>query len=158
MLVRKGTPPSAIVLRAGTYFLKATLMLDARDSGLVIQNYPGEAAWLSGGVPLKTSWQRYKPALAGHTKYCRARCGTSGRDALHSATAGEPSCAAGCELAARTATADACADACRAATGKCKFTLDNYTINMCPRTASAAANASAKHCLFGCNVAFGEGM
>lgn len=139
MLARKGTPPSAIVLRAGTYFLNATLMLDARDSGLVVQNYPGEAAWLSGGVPLETSWQRYKPALAGHSNYCRARCGTSGRDAQHSVTAGEPSCAAGCEFAARTATADACAAACRAA------------------TAFAAASATAKRCLFGCDVAFGEG-
>ena len=42
----------AIVLRAGTHFVAATLALTGADSGLTIQAYGGEAAWLSRGVPL----------------------------------------------------------------------------------------------------------
>jgi hypothetical protein len=47
-----GGTSNSIVLRAGTHLLPATLTLDTRDSGLTIQSYPGEAAWLSRGVPL----------------------------------------------------------------------------------------------------------
>jgi hypothetical protein len=46
----------AIVLRAGVHYLDATLEVSAALSGLVVQNYPGEAAWISGGVPLTASW------------------------------------------------------------------------------------------------------
>ncbi|KAH8069413.1 hypothetical protein JL721_5975 [Aureococcus anophagefferens] len=38
--------------------LRATLELDGRDSGLTLSNYENEAAWLSGGVPLATTWAR----------------------------------------------------------------------------------------------------
>ena len=51
--------PKAVVLRKGTHFLGTeSVKLTAADSGLLITNYPGEEAWVSGGVPLKTSWQR----------------------------------------------------------------------------------------------------
>ena len=43
---------ACVVLRAGTHFLSATIALDAGDSGLSISGYTGEAAWVSGGVPL----------------------------------------------------------------------------------------------------------
>ena len=46
-----------VVLRAGVHYLAATLSVGAALSGLVIQNYPGEKAWVSGGVPLpRLSW------------------------------------------------------------------------------------------------------
>ena len=49
-----------IILRAGTYFLTATIVLDAADSGLTIQSFPGEEAWISGGVPLSgLTWSPY---------------------------------------------------------------------------------------------------
>ncbi len=50
------TTARAIVLRAGVHFLASTLEVGADLSGLVIQNYPGEEAWISGGVPLTASW------------------------------------------------------------------------------------------------------
>jgi hypothetical protein len=51
--------PGTIMLRKGTYFLKATLTLRAADSGLTVQNYNGEEAWLSGAKTLKPEWQHY---------------------------------------------------------------------------------------------------
>lgn len=46
-----------VVLRAGVHHLAATLSVDAALSGLVLQNYPGEKAWVSGGEPLPhLSW------------------------------------------------------------------------------------------------------
>jgi hypothetical protein len=54
------TTPKAVVLRKGTHFLGTeSVKLTAADSGLLITNYPGEEAWVSGGVPLKTSWEKY---------------------------------------------------------------------------------------------------
>ena len=46
-----------IVLRAGVHFLAETLDVGAALSGLTIQNYPGEEAWLSGGAPLHPTWK-----------------------------------------------------------------------------------------------------
>lgn len=47
----------SIALRGGTYFLGSTIALDERDSGLKITNFGHEEVWLSGGVPLSTSWE-----------------------------------------------------------------------------------------------------
>ena len=55
---REAGAPKAIVFRGGVHFLGATLELDGRDSGLILTNYEDEAAWLSGGVPLTTTWAR----------------------------------------------------------------------------------------------------
>lgn len=50
----------AIVLRKGTYYLgSSSIKLTAADSGLLISNYPGEEAWISGGVPLQVNWKSY---------------------------------------------------------------------------------------------------
>jgi hypothetical protein len=54
-----------VFLRGGTYYLPATLVFTAQDSGtqaapLVFQNYRGEKAVVSGGVRLKDlDWQPY---------------------------------------------------------------------------------------------------
>ena len=48
-----------ILLRAGVHYLAETVALDTRDAGLTIQNFEGEPAWLSGGVPLKTAWTKW---------------------------------------------------------------------------------------------------
>jgi hypothetical protein len=54
--------PVTIVLRAGTHFLAKTVALTPEDSGLTIKAYPGEAATVSGGVPLSSAnmgpWKR----------------------------------------------------------------------------------------------------
>lgn len=45
----------AIVLRKGVHFLTESVNLTAgQDDGLLITNYAGEEAWLSGGMVLKT--------------------------------------------------------------------------------------------------------
>lgn len=55
----RAAPPgaNAIVLRAGTHYLADVLTLTGADSGLTIQAFAGEEAWLSRGVPLAgLSW------------------------------------------------------------------------------------------------------
>ena len=42
-----------IVLRSGIHYITTTVALTPSDSGLVIQNYPHEEAWVSGGKLLK---------------------------------------------------------------------------------------------------------
>ena len=57
-----GGAAATIVLRAGTHFVGATLTLTGADSGLTVQAFPGEAAWLSRGVPLAgLTWAPYAP-------------------------------------------------------------------------------------------------
>ena len=56
---------SSMVLRGGTHFLAAPLVLDARDAGLTMQSYPGEAAWLSRGTPLSgIAWKPYNTSAS----------------------------------------------------------------------------------------------
>jgi hypothetical protein len=51
-----------IVLRGGTHFVSSTLTLTGADSGLTLQGYPGEEAWLSRGVPLAgVTWAPVPP-------------------------------------------------------------------------------------------------
>jgi hypothetical protein len=54
-----------VVLRAGTHYLGASsIKLTAVDSGLLITNYPGEEAWMSGGVPIQANWKAYNTSGA----------------------------------------------------------------------------------------------
>ena len=48
-----------IVLRAGTYFQPDPVVLGAQDSGLTIQSYDGETAWLSGAKKLAPAWKPF---------------------------------------------------------------------------------------------------
>ena len=57
---RQATKPVAILLRNGTHYLSDTIHLGADDSGLKIQNFNGEEAWISGGLPLTNlKWKVY---------------------------------------------------------------------------------------------------
>ena len=56
---RSATAPATIVLRQGSYFQEEPLKLGALDSGLTVQSYNGEEAWLTGAKPLKPRWQAY---------------------------------------------------------------------------------------------------
>eukprot|EP01116_Phalansterium_solitarium_P015500 TRINITY_DN3430_c0_g1_i14.p1 TRINITY_DN3430_c0_g1~~TRINITY_DN3430_c0_g1_i14.p1 ORF type:complete len:713 (-),score=258.61 TRINITY_DN3430_c0_g1_i14:400-2538(-) len=57
---RKSPGYDSIVLRAGTFYQKDTLVLGAEDTGLTIQAYPGEEVWISGARPLTgVSWKPY---------------------------------------------------------------------------------------------------
>jgi len=54
---RSMAKPVDILLRGGTHFVGSTaLELGPRDSGIRLANFPGEAAALSGGVPLDPQW------------------------------------------------------------------------------------------------------
>jgi hypothetical protein len=55
-LWERGKGGGTIVLRKGVYYGEQALNLTAADSGLTIQNYNGEEAWLSGAKKLKTKW------------------------------------------------------------------------------------------------------
>ena len=60
-------PGRRIVLRSGIHFLSEALSLGPQDSGLVIENYPAEEAWLSGAAPLPPSleWKPFTPPASG---------------------------------------------------------------------------------------------
>jgi len=65
-----------ILLRAGTYYGVPTTVLTAADSGLTIQNFPGEEVWLSGATPLVgVTWAPYK-VRAEARLHARARART----------------------------------------------------------------------------------
>ena len=50
-----------VAVRGGTCYVDAAVQVTAQDSGLTLQNYEGEEAWVSGGVPLnKIVWEPHK--------------------------------------------------------------------------------------------------
>ena len=70
--MRRALPPGpkTIALREGTHYLSETLALGPRDARLTLRNYPGEAATLSGGVPLDVAPSAWRDATAE----CGAGC------------------------------------------------------------------------------------
>ena len=70
-----------VFLRGGTYYLPATLVFTAQDSGtkdapVVFQNYQGEKPVISGGVRLENlDWQPYTNGIfqAEFRRICRPR-------------------------------------------------------------------------------------
>ena len=63
--MRSGGPHSCLLLRAGTFFLPETLVLDASSSGLTIAAVPGEKVVISGGEPLVGgAWTAHKVSAA----------------------------------------------------------------------------------------------
>jgi hypothetical protein len=59
--MRAGGPRRCLLLRAGTFFLPETLVLDASSSGLTIAAVPGETVVISGGEPLIAgAWTAHK--------------------------------------------------------------------------------------------------
>jgi hypothetical protein len=46
-----------VVLRAGTHYMTSTLELGPAESHLSIVNFPGEAAAMSGAMPITTDWK-----------------------------------------------------------------------------------------------------
>jgi hypothetical protein len=69
-----GGGPAAVLLRAGVHVLGATVALDARDAGLTVAAAPGEAAWVSGGAPLRAlPWAAVNVSNATGANVWRAR-------------------------------------------------------------------------------------
>ena len=73
-----GSGNATISLRAGVHYLTETIALGHRDHGLTISNYNGEAAWLSGGIPLTTSWTRWVNGSHPKPKTCQDGCVLAG--------------------------------------------------------------------------------
>ena len=54
------------MLRAGTFFMPASITLGAQDAGLTVQSYPGDEVWLSRGTPLTgVTWTPYNTSGGG---------------------------------------------------------------------------------------------
>ena len=91
-IVKAGLSQVNVQFRAGTYFLPATEMFTAADSGsatmqIVYQNYPGESPVISGGVRVQNwtnsggnTWKTTLPAPRNISKTCfTTECGGCGR-------------------------------------------------------------------------------
>ena len=78
---RSSGQASTIVLRRGTFYLQETLMLGSQDSGLVIQNYPNEEVWISGGKVITPIWEPYKVDPNGKNIY-KAELASQGIDSM----------------------------------------------------------------------------
>jgi PDZ domain len=57
-----------IILRSGTYYLTKPVIITSHDQGpvnssLVYRSFPGEKAVISGAVPLKLRWSKYKGGI-----------------------------------------------------------------------------------------------
>eukprot|EP01065_Artemidia_motanka_P026800 TRINITY_DN32038_c0_g1_i1.p1 TRINITY_DN32038_c0_g1~~TRINITY_DN32038_c0_g1_i1.p1 ORF type:complete len:933 (+),score=311.52 TRINITY_DN32038_c0_g1_i1:85-2799(+) len=48
-----------VVLRAGTHYIKESILLTPRHNDVTLRNYPGEEPVVSGGVELKVDWKPY---------------------------------------------------------------------------------------------------
>ena len=84
-----------VVLRAGTHYLLDTLALGVADSGLTLQAFPGEDAWVSGGIPLAgTNWVPWN---------------VTDTWATHPGVVIDDGCGANCVVLAKTENASACA-------------------------------------------------
>ena len=53
-----------VVLREGTHYLGRTLELGPEDSHVSFVNFPGEAAAMSGAMPITTDWKPHRLAAA----------------------------------------------------------------------------------------------
>jgi hypothetical protein len=74
----------AIIMRGGTHYLAAPLVLDARDAGLTLQAFTGEAAWLSRATPLAgVTWRAYNQSGGNATWQA-----FPGQNAVYGATEG----------------------------------------------------------------------
>ena len=68
--VAKHRTNATILVRGGSYHLKEPLLVEAAHTGLTIQNYNGEAATVTGGVPFslpKSAWSPYKQSVRWET-------------------------------------------------------------------------------------------
>jgi hypothetical protein len=65
------TSGRTIVLRSGIHYLGDTVELTPEHSGLTIQNYEGEEAWVSGGTRLDgIVWAPYDTQLGNYCSPC----------------------------------------------------------------------------------------
>ena len=154
-----GNSTTTIVLRAGQHYLEDTIALGPEDEGLNIQNYEGEAAWVSGGRKLETSWTHVnssKPA----PQTCTDACAQAGHCCADPGVSSyqHPSCIMGCALAKEPrATIDTCVTACHSIDNTCDWArpsgLSGNNCGSCK--AGCDASDGVQECVLGCNIALG---
>jgi hypothetical protein len=140
------------------HHLSATLALDARDRDLTLQNYEGEEAWISGGVPLAPAWVEYNTTQPHGT--CEAQCKAAGHCCEGAVSSyNHPSCAMGCAMVAAGAKSVAeCKAACVGGDNTCAwhaYGIDFNNCENCPKGCDASDGVS--ECELGCELAFGQG-
>lgn len=114
-IAARKSKPATIELRAGIYYLGATLELGALDSGLTIQAHMGENVTISGAQPLSIAkWEPYNvskpepPAPPGPPQMLQQ----PNENCVFGATFGKN--ASGFDFIGKMDTAKACSDACTA--------------------------------------------
>ena len=157
--------PRAVVLRAGTHYLDgAPLALGTADSNTALQNYPGEAAWVSGGMRLDgLEWTPHARPGTNASATCAGKCAEAGHCCVGNVSSWvHPSCAMGCSLAASQPAGtplEACLAGCSAADAAgCKWTVPgtNDTWNMCQSCPPGCdARDGVGECFQGCEFAHG---
>eukprot|EP00937_MAST-01D_sp_MAST-1D-sp2_P001006 g1006.t1 len=100
---------STVELRAGTYYMSEPLNLTEADSGLTLQNYHGEEAWLSGAQPIaKLDWEPWKVTNSSWTEAQGMNnangCGSTSKPKVPNPP-DDPAC--GCHIADSTAQCEA---------------------------------------------------
>ena len=162
---RGATANGTILLRAGVHHLSGTIALTAADSGLTIQNFECEEAWLSGGVPVSTNWTKWQPAsaaAAAAAPSCEDQCKAEGHCCEGAVSSYQhPSCAMGCLMATSGGAKDLdeCEAGCQSADGQCEYkfkgSLELQMCESCPKGCDASDGVG--ECLEGCRLAFGVG-
>ena len=120
-----GGGATTVLLREGTYYLPAPLVLTALDSGLTLAGYPGERAVLSGAQPLPPlAWSFFAALPSG---------GMSGPTAGLSCVSNAPGLtpggnASGIVYAGDYATPQACEAACAGAPACTAYTYHDSTV------------------------------
>eukprot|EP00041_Stephanoeca_diplocostata_P027514 m.757752 g.757752 ORF g.757752 m.757752 type:complete len:945 (+) comp23189_c0_seq1:37-2871(+) len=147
--------PRAVLLRKGIHYLTDTITLGAADSNLVIQNYNGEEAWISGGVPLTTDWTPYNTSSRNMT--CPEKCVAAGHCCVGTVSSFDhPSCEQGCLVGASAGSEAECEQVCHDADKKCDYTYKNLTLQMCDSCPKHCdASDGVIECIEGCKFASG---
>ena len=158
---RSTSGPRRVVLRAGVHELPSSLALGPQDSGLVIENYPKEEAWLSGAQSLDVDalpWKHYQPSeSAGNLSSCPASCLAAGHCCVGDISSYQtPSCAMGCTIAAQSPTTKACMQVCDEANHHVTYKWKNHTFSMgdsCPKGCDVSDGVG--ECYQGCGFGLG---
>eukprot|EP00658_Telonema_sp_P-2_P085306 TRINITY_DN9700_c0_g1_i1.p1 TRINITY_DN9700_c0_g1~~TRINITY_DN9700_c0_g1_i1.p1 ORF type:complete len:811 (+),score=166.33 TRINITY_DN9700_c0_g1_i1:197-2629(+) len=133
----------------------------------------GEAAWISGGVPIGTNWQPSNTTGAGNRSRlsdwhdsvgpatnlsCEAGCEHAGHCCTGLVSSyNHPSCAMGCALAEQTAKVEQCIAHCHQVDNRCSWKIGNLSGNNCGSCGKGCdASDGVGECVTGCQLAFGD--
>jgi hypothetical protein len=156
---------SVLALRKGVHFINETIMLTSSDSNIRIESYNGEEVWISGGIKIQTSWQRFvNPNVKPKPKNCSDACVLAGHCCEGSQVSSfqHPSCVMGCAFGQSnlgSSNLSSCEEMCHEVDNLCDWTFSraNLSGNNCGDCVPRGCDASdgVQECLEGCRYAFG---